>query len=123
MNLSCELYNMNTKILGLALVSSLFFASCKETPKQENEAVVTETSEKNTDEIVTSSATDKDGKKLEMSFNNTKNTVTIDFDDEIIELDGEKSASGIHYKNDTYELTGKGENVELKKEGKTIFKN
>jgi hypothetical protein len=27
------------------------------------------------------------------------------------------------YKNDQYELSGKGEQVELTKEGKTIFKN
>ena len=114
---------MKTKILGVAILSSLFFASCKETSKQENEVVTTETSEKNTDEIVTSSATDKDGKTLEISFNNTKNTATLDFNEEIIELNGEKAASGIHYKNDHYELTGKGENVELKKDGKTVFKN
>ena len=33
-----------------------------------------------------------------------------------------KPASGIWYKNDHYELRGKGEEIELTKDGKTVFK-
>lgn len=58
-----------------------------------------------------------------MTFNNTKNTATVVFNNETIELQGQKPASGIWYKNDHYELRGKGEEIELTKDGKTVFKN
>jgi hypothetical protein len=38
-------------------------------------------------------------------------------------LHAQKAASGIWYKNDLYELRGKGDNVELTKDGITVFKN
>ena len=113
---------MTKKILTFAMLTALFLNSCKESPKKENkETSKTETVEKTVDEIVKSSSTDKDGKKLEMTFNNTKDLVIINFNGETMELVGQKPASGIWYKNDHYELTGKGENVVLKKDGKTIF--
>lgn len=74
------------------------------------------------DEIVKSTSKDKSGKTLEMTFNNTKNTATVVFNKETIELQGQKPASGIWYKNDHYELRGKGEEIELTKDGKTVFK-
>lgn len=59
-----------------------------------------------------------------MTFNNTTNTAKIYLNGgEQIELIGQKPASGIWYKNDQYELRGKGEEVELTKDGKTVFKN
>lgn len=115
---------MTNKVLTIAMLSALFLTSCKETPKQEKaENRKTETVEKKADEIVTSLLTDKDGKKLEMSFNNTKDIATLKFNGEIIDLVGQKPASGIWYKNDHYELRGKGNNIELTKDGKTVFKN
>ncbi|GEJ46359.1 MliC family protein [Chryseobacterium sp. ON_d1] len=76
----------------------------------------------NQDEIVKSTSKDSHGKTLEMTFNNTKNTATVVFNNETIELQGQKPASGIWYKNDHYELRGKGEEIELTKDGKTVFK-
>lgn len=113
---------MTTKFLTIAILTAFFINSCKEKPKQENtETSKAETVKKTTDEIVKSSSTDKNGKKLEMSFNNTKDIVTVNFNGETFDLVGQKPASGIWYKNDHHELTGKGENVVLKKDGKTIF--
>lgn len=83
----------------------------------------TESVEKVDDGIVKSSSTDKDGKKLELTFNNTKGTVTPNFNGETIELIAQKSAKGIWYKNEHFELRRKGENVEFTKDGKTVFKN
>jgi membrane-bound inhibitor of C-type lysozyme len=74
------------------------------------------------DDAVKSTATDSNGKKLDMTFNNTKDTATLVFNGEITELEGQKPASGIWYKNDHYELRGKDESVELSKDGKVIFK-
>mgnify|MGYP000886443310 FL=1 len=59
-----------------------------------------------------------------MTFNNTTNEAKIYLNGgEQIELVGQKPASGIWFKNDHYELRGKGESVELTKDGKTVFKN
>lgn len=125
-NLDVIIYSKNTmrkKILTIALLTSLSLISCKESQKQESTEATTETIEKTADDIVTSTATDKEGNKLEMSFNNTKDVATLYFKSDTIELAGQKPASGIWYKNDNYELRGKGENVELTKDGKTLFKN
>lgn len=74
-------------------------------------------------EIIKTTLSDKDGKKLDVTFNNTKNTATLLFNGETIQLEGQKPASGIWYKNDHYELRGKGNENELHKDGKLIFKS
>lgn len=40
-----------------------------------------------------------------------------------IELQGQTPGSGIWYKNDQYELRGKGEEVKLTKDGEVVFEN
>ena len=76
------------------------------------------------DNIVTHFVTNEEGETLDMTFNNTQNSVKVYLNGgKQIDLEGEKPASGIWYKNDTYELRGKGENLELKKDGEIIFKN
>ncbi|WP_026809539.1 MliC family protein [Arenibacter latericius] len=113
---------MTKGILTLALLSALFLGSCKEAPKKGDvETETTETIEKNIEDIVTTTATDNDGKMLQMTFNNSKGTATLDFNGETIELEAEKAASGIWYKNDNYELRGKGNDIELLKDGEVVF--
>jgi len=113
---------MTKKILTIAMLMTLFLNSCKETPKRGNaEFTTTESVEKVDDDIVKISSTDKDGKKLELTFNNTNGTTSLNFNGETIELVAQKSASGIWYKNEDYELTGKGNDIELKKDGKVVF--
>lgn len=73
------------------------------------------------DEIVESTATSKEGSELSMVFNNTKGTASLLLNGETIELTAERAASGIWYKNDAYELRGKGDQVELTKNGKIVF--
>ena len=108
-------------LLTVAILTTLLATSCTGVSKQENAA--SPTTEKVGEEIVTTSSTNQNGQKLEMTFNNTKGTTTITFNGETAELEQQKSGSGFWYKNDHYELRGKGENVELTKEGKVIFKN
>lgn len=113
---------MTKHLITLGLVGALVFTSCKDAPKQEHaETVVEDTVEVVEDDIVTSKTTDKDGNELEIEFNNTKGTATFEFDGETVELKQERSGSGIWYKNDTYELRGKGNDIELKKEGEVVF--
>lgn len=113
---------MTKNILTIAIISALFLTSCQETAKQENvETTSTASVEKSQDDIVKTSSTDKDGKTLALTFNNTKGTTTLDFNGETIELVAENAASGIWYKNNQYELRGKGNDIELKKDGKVVF--
>ena len=112
---------MTKNILTIAILTALFLNACQEAPKQENAETTTETVEKVGDDIVTSSSTDTDGKKLELTFNNTKGTVTLNFNGETSELIAQKPASGMWYKNDAYELRGKGNDLELRKDGNVVF--
>ena len=75
------------------------------------------------DKVAIETKSDK-GDVLNMTFNNTEGTVKAYLNGgEQIDLVEQKSASGIWYKNDHYELTGKGDKYELQKDGKTVFKN
>lgn len=119
---------MNKTILTLAMTSALFLTSCKETAKQESTEITTATEAVvdstmvNTDVIKTTS-TDRDGKTLDMTVDPIKGTATVNFNGETIEMMQEKSASGVWFKNDTYELRGKGNDLELTKDGNIVFKH
>lgn len=110
---------MIKKILTLAVLTALILSSCTGTSKKEN--AETTTTETVTDDIATISYVNEDGKELDVLFNNTKETATATFEGETIELDQQKSASGIWYKNDQYELRGKGNDIDLMKDGELIF--
>lgn len=113
---------MVRNFLTIAVLGALLFTSCKDTTKEETiETTTVETVEQ--DDIVTNTSTDKDGKQLEMSFNNTKGTATLNFQGETIVLDQERAASGIWYKNDNYELRGKGDDIVLTKDGVVVFEH
>lgn len=113
---------MIKKILTIAIPAILALNACKQAPKKENaEMPATGTVEKTGDDIVKTTSIGKDGNKLMLTFNNTKGTTTLDFNGEKIELVTQKPASGIWYKNDHYELRGKGNDMELTKDGKVVF--
>ncbi len=105
---------MNNKFLILTLVTFVFIGmiSCKDKQTQSNPS-----------DIVKSTAVNKDGQKLEMTFDNAKGTATVQYNGETIDLITDNPASGISYKNDNYQLMGKGEYVEFSKDGNLIFKS
>ncbi len=105
--------------LTVAILTTLLATSCTGVSKQENAA--SSTTETVGEEIVTTTSTDQNGQKLEMTFNNTKGTATITFNGETAELEQQKSGSGFWYKNNQYELRGKGNDVDLKKDGELVF--
>jgi membrane-bound inhibitor of C-type lysozyme len=110
-------------ILTFAMLTALLFASCKENTKQDKQET-TKTGNKTTttDEIITTSSTDKDGAKLDITFNNTKKTATLKFKGETIEMRQDTSASGIKYSNVNYIYREHQGNIELVKDGKVLFK-
>lgn len=110
---------MTKRILTFAVLTALILSSCTGTSKKEN--AETTTTETVADNIVTVSYADEDGKELDVLFNNTKGTATATFEGETIELVQQKSASGIWYMNDQYELRGKGNDIDLMKDGELIF--
>lgn len=113
---------MKKNLLAIAVVGALAVTSCNQQPKQKKtEQPKTETTEQEATETVNQTLTDSQGNSLEMSFDNAKDVVTLKFAGETVELPSQKPASGIWYKNDQYELQGKGLNIELKKDGKVVF--
>lgn len=71
--------------------------------------------------IIQKSITDDAGKTLEMTFDNNKGIVVIRFEGETSELTQQRMGSGIRYQNDRFELLGKGNDITLIKDGKTVF--
>ena len=105
---------MNNKILIFSLVTFAFISmiSCKDKQTQSAPS-----------DIVKSTAANKDGQKLEMTFDNAKGTATVQYNGETIELITDNPASGMSYKNDHYQLMGKGEYVEFSKAMIHFMKN
>lgn len=66
---------------------------------------------------------DKRGNKLELSFDSKSNSATIYLSNKKVELKQQRVASGVWYKNEEYELRGKGDELELTQNGKIIFSN
>lgn len=115
---------MTKNFLALGVVATLFLNACKETPKQNQaESSTTEIVTNTQDDIVKTSSTNNEGQTLQLIFNNSEGTVTFNFKGETVTLRQEKAASGIWYKNESYELRGKGNDLELKKDGDVIFKH
>lgn len=109
-------------MITLLAVASLGLFSCDTNNDTELEEIAKPQAVE-ADEIVTSTALDKEGKRMEMTFNNTKNIGMVELNGIKIELLREQTASGILYTNNDYKLTGKGPVVMLKKGGIPIFES
>ena len=136
---------MKKSILILPLLATLSLVSCKKEGSKSSEtssdsttvisshsiktntsdlsaATPTDSAAVNKNPIIKAKSTDAVGKSIDMTFDNNKNTATIVYDGETIELKGQPTGSGIYYKNDHWELRGKGPENELSKDGKVVFK-
>lgn len=114
---------MIRKTIIIAMLTVLFLNACKQSNKQEETNKTTEKVENVSDAISKTTLTSKDGIKIELLFNNAAGTVMLNFNNETTELISQKPASGIWYKNDQYELRGKGNDITLKKDGSVIFEH
>jgi len=115
---------MRSKIFITTILASVLLSACNEKSKKENrDTVKSESTTTESNAIKTQSLTDKEGNTLEMSFDNSEDTATIDLTGESAQLSSQRPASGIWYKNDEYELRGKGNDIWLKKDGEVIFEH
>ncbi len=112
-------------VIAAALLCSCQSNKTKEKSKSEDNneklsqrRIVSET-QKN---IVYTRITNWQGELLEIIFDNAKNEALLMFKGEEIKLKGEKMASGIKYSNNQYIFTQWKDDIELKKDGKTVFK-
>lgn len=113
---------MKKNILIITLLTALFLNACKESPNQENKEIdLIEVNNQEMDGISLTTYIDNEGNKLEITYDNKKGIATFVDDGKTIDLEQQKSASGFWYKNEIYELLGKADDVELKKNGNTIF--
>jgi len=135
---------MKKSILILPALAALSLFSCKKESSKNSEVISdstrtvvssdsintsdlsaaspTDSAAVNNNSIVKAKSTNAEGKTIDMSFDNGKNTATIVYEGETIELKGQPTGSGIYYKNDHWELRGKGLENELSKDGKVVFK-
>lgn len=105
----------------ITILISLFIISCNDVVK--NEKPVKDAVEIVVDDIVTSSVENIEGESLKMLFNNSKNIVIVVYNRDTIQMTGQRPASGILYKNERYELRGKGDDVTFLKDGKEVFRS
>lgn len=119
---------MKKQIVSIAMLGTIFLYSCgANAPKESTDAPATEnvvkTEEASTNnERVNISQTDKSGNKLDVSFDNSKNTATLQFNGETIELTLDTTmASGTHYKNEHYQYSEWHGKTTVAKDGTVIF--
>ncbi|WP_430973009.1 MliC family protein [Sunxiuqinia rutila] len=115
---------MTKQFLTIALVAMVLMTACNQKTIKENPGKTkTETITTDSENIISQSLTDKNGNTLKMTFDNAKDIVTVDFEGEKTELIRKRAASGIWYANDRFELRGKGNDIQFRKDGKLIFEH
>lgn len=104
---------MKKHFIWIAVVAiAIFSTSCNSKSKQGS-----------SDELIESTVTSTSGQQLEATFDTANELVTIIFEGDTAVLKQQPSASGINYKNDTYEYTEWQNEIELLKNGVVIFSN
>lgn len=73
--------------------------------------------------LVRSSVVDRDGNRMDLTYNNDLGTATIDLDGETIYMTQDTMASGVRMHNDEYVYEEWQGHIVLKKDGKVVFDN
>lgn len=115
---------MTKSILTLSAAAVLLLTSCNETKKQD-EVVTTnkEMVDSTSTDVNATSVTNAAGEKIGITYDNMNATATVTYKGETVVLPSQKPASGVWYKNDNYELRGKGNDLNLTKDGKVIYEH
>lgn len=101
-----------------SVLFNLLLGSCQKKEKIQKQPV---TQTELVQEIIRDTVTNQQGIELAMAFNNLKQSATLLWQGETIELKQDQTASGIKYSNPTYELTEHQGMLTLKKGGNVVF--
>lgn len=112
---------MTKQIVTISMLAMMCVVACHRTTTKDSKTIQKESSRTSVGTTITKSLKDIKGNTLQLIFDNTNNVVTIKFKGENAVLFNKKPASGIWYANKHYELRGKGDNIQLKKNGNLIF--
>lgn len=83
----------------------------------------TESAVADTSNIVTLSLNDEDGNSIDLLFDYNKDVVILKYLGAEEILTSQKPASGMWYANENYEMSGKGNDLTLTKNGKVIYEH
>lgn len=114
---------MNRIIALIAISAILVFASCKNANQKNADEAKADSTQAAVTEQITETLTDTKGNELQLTFDNTNETLQAVFNHEAVSLKQEPTASGIIYKNDQYNFTQWQGITELLKDGRSLFSN
>jgi len=97
------------------------FSSCNQ--KSQKATVEEITVSATPDEIVKDSVFDDKGNKIYLTFNNSKGSVDVLVNGEVVTMKQDTTASGIKFSNAQYEYEEWQGKITLKKDGNVIFEN
>lgn len=107
---------MKAKIIFAILIISLLFSACNSVEKK-SDIKRTQT------EVISHTFKSNDGSTLAVEFRNTEEIARIKWQNLTLELKDNRPASGMWYKNNEFELRGKGNEITLSKNGKIVFQS
>lgn len=119
---SCKKESNNDSKVTSDSATAVIHSDSTQTSMSDGAATPVDSAAVKNNSIVIAKSTNAEGKSIDMTFDNSKNTATIVYEGETIELKGQPTGSGIHYKNDHWDLRGKGLENQLLKDGKVVFK-
>lgn len=116
------------KILIPVVVVFLLFGACQNQKSSRSAGAIVSEEETKVDssavmnnEIISSAITNKEGITLKQTFNNSMGTCILELNGERIELQQERTASGIRYSNEHFTYTNWHGETHLYKDGSLIF--
>lgn len=118
-----RILTLSAAVLGIGLMLS----SCTNHEKKEDikkeEVIQKISSTGDSSKITTNTIINADGSKLTATFDNRKDSATFVLNGEKIKMVQDTMASGVKFHNDHYEYTNWHGETEIKKDGKTVFKD
>lgn len=109
--------------LKCLVLAGLLLCACQQpTTGEKQSGNSTQLSDSTAHNIIQKTLRNEAGVPMDMTFDNTDNTATVEFRGAVIKLKQQPAGSGIWYTNDEYELRGKGNDMTLSKDGEVIFR-
>ena len=115
---------MTNKISSLLFITIFLLLACNQKRNQDGlNTKQNQISIQNPNGVINKVFKDSNGTKLYLTFDNTKQLATLKYKGDTIVLKSKTSASGFLYTNAQYKLRGKGDSLQLTKDGVLIFEH